>query len=80
MIYGDELAPSGGTAGGGIYKFVPAVPVQGGGPITVPALSPLASGHGLRPARRGLRFVELGPGRRNRQGPLDRWSTLAAPA
>jgi hypothetical protein len=26
MIYGDELAPSGGTAGGAIYKFVPSVP------------------------------------------------------
>ena len=34
MIYGDELAPSGGNAGGGIYKFVPAIPFAGGGPIT----------------------------------------------
>jgi len=51
-IYGDELAPSGGTAGGGIYKFVPAIPFIGGGPITVPAQSPLASGtvYGLRVA------------------------------
>jgi secreted PhoX family phosphatase len=52
MIYGDELAPSGGNAGGGIYKFVPAIPFTGGGPITVPAQSPLASGavYGLRVA------------------------------
>src|SRR6476661_382205 len=26
MIFGDELAPTGGVAGGGIYKFVPAIP------------------------------------------------------
>jgi len=55
MIYGDELAPSGGNAGGGIYKFVPAVPFTGGGPIAVPAQSPLASGSvfGLRVAAQG---------------------------
>src|SRR6266853_4552785 len=41
MIYGDELAPSGGNAGGGIYKFMPAIPFQGNGPVTVPAQSPL---------------------------------------
>jgi hypothetical protein len=52
FIYGDELAPSGGNAGGGIYKFVPAIPFDGSGPITVPAQSPLASGtvYGLRVA------------------------------
>jgi hypothetical protein len=51
----DELAPSGGNAGGAIYKFVPAIPFQGGGPITVPAQSPLASGaiFGLRVAASG---------------------------
>jgi hypothetical protein len=55
MIYGDELAPTGGNAGGGIYKFVPAVPFQGNGPITVPGQSPLASGtvYGLRVAAQG---------------------------
>jgi len=55
MIYGDELAPSGGSAGGGIYKFVPAVPFQGNGPIGVRAQSPLASGtvYGLRVAAQG---------------------------
>jgi len=55
MIYGDELAPSNGTAGGSLYKFVPAVPFAGGAPITVPAQSPLASGtiYGLRVAASG---------------------------
>jgi hypothetical protein len=42
MIYGDELAPSGGHVGGGIYKFVPTVGHQGGGPVTNPDESPLA--------------------------------------
>jgi len=52
IIYADELAPSGGNAGGGIYKFVPSIPFQGGGPISVPAQSPLAAGttFGLRVA------------------------------
>ena len=52
MIYGDELAPSGGNAGGGIYKFVPTFPFQGGGPIGVASASPLDSGkvYGLRVA------------------------------
>ena len=34
IIFGDELAPSNGTAGGAIYKFVPAIPFEGNGPIT----------------------------------------------
>jgi secreted PhoX family phosphatase len=55
MIYGDELAPSGGHVGGGIYKFVPTVGHQGGGPVTNPDESPLASGtiYGLRVAASG---------------------------
>jgi secreted PhoX family phosphatase len=55
IIFADELAPSGGNAGGGIYKFAPAVPFQGNGPITVPGMSPLASGtlYGLRVAASG---------------------------
>ena len=55
MIYGDELAPSAGNAGGGIYKFVPAIPFAGNGPISVAAQSPLASGsvYGLRVAAQG---------------------------
>jgi secreted PhoX family phosphatase len=52
MVYGDELAPSGGNSGGGIYKFVPAVPFTGNGRATVPGASPLVSGtvFGLRVA------------------------------
>jgi len=55
MIYGDELAPSGGNAGGGIYKFVPAIPFAGGGPIALASQSPLVSGsvYGLRVAAQG---------------------------
>jgi secreted PhoX family phosphatase len=55
MIYGDELAPSGGNAGGGIYKFVPANPYQGNGPVTIPGQSPLVAGSvfGLRLAAQG---------------------------
>jgi secreted PhoX family phosphatase len=55
MIYGDELAPIGGNAGGAIYKFVPTVPFTGGGPIAVPGQSPFASGSvfGLRVAAQG---------------------------
>jgi secreted PhoX family phosphatase len=52
MVYADELAPSAGNIGGGVYKFVPSILFQGGGPISVPAQSPLASGtiFGLRVA------------------------------
>jgi len=55
MIYGDENFPSGGNGGGAIYKFVPAIPFSGGGPITVLAQSPLVSGSifGLRVAASG---------------------------
>lgn len=55
MIAADELAPSNGNAGGGLYKFVPAIPYTGNGPITVPAASPLAQGtvYGLRVAASG---------------------------
>ena len=55
MIFGDELAPSGGNAGGGIYKFVPANPYEGNGPIMVAAQSPLVAGsvYGLRVAAQG---------------------------
>src|SRR5215831_9784883 len=55
IIFGDELAPSGGVAGSGIYKFVPDTPFSGGGPILQPQLSPLVSGKifGLRVAAAG---------------------------
>jgi secreted PhoX family phosphatase len=74
MIYGDELAPgavSTGSAGGGIYKFVPTNPYTGTGqpPITMAMLSPLASGDifGLRVAANGSsnwgQGAEIGKGR-----------------
>jgi secreted PhoX family phosphatase len=55
MLYGDELAPGNGNAGGGIYKFVPAMPYLGSGQITQAYLSPFASGttYGLRIAAAG---------------------------
>jgi secreted PhoX family phosphatase len=74
MIYGDELAPgavSTGSAGGGLYKFVPTFPYVGTGqpPVTQPQLSPLASGSvfGLRVAANGSsnwgQGAEVGKGR-----------------
>jgi secreted PhoX family phosphatase len=43
--YGDELRPANGKAGGGIYKFVPAVQrVAGAGPLTSLDQSPLVGG------------------------------------
>jgi len=71
MIYGDELAPSGGAAGGALYKFVPTVPYVGTGqpPVTQPQLSPLAAGtvFGLRVAANGSanwgQGAEVGKGR-----------------
>jgi len=71
MIYGDELAPSGGTAGGALYKFVPIVPYTGTGqpPVTQAQLSPLAAGSvfGLRVAANGStnwgQGAEVGKGR-----------------
>jgi hypothetical protein len=74
MIYGDELAPgavSTGSAGGALYKFVPANPYTGTGqpPVTQPQLSPLESGSifGLRVAANGSsnwgQGAEVGKGR-----------------
>jgi hypothetical protein len=71
MIYGDELAPSGEHCRRRHLKFVPTVPFAGGPNVTIPAQSPLASGTIFRTARRGLGFVELGPGRGNGEGSLD---------
>jgi uncharacterized protein DUF839 len=43
--YGDELRPSNGKPGGGIYKFVPATPrAAGAGPLASLDQSPLAAG------------------------------------
>ncbi len=78
MIFGDELAPSGGNAGGGIYKFVPAIPFQGNGPVTVPGLSPLAAGSvfGLRVAAQGS--VNWGQGAETGNGAWVAVNTAAA--
>lgn len=50
VYYGDELAPSGGTHGGSLYKFVPEVPRTATGVISSLSESPLASGqvYGLK--------------------------------
>lgn len=51
--YGDESRPSNGVAGGAYFKFVPATPFTGNGPITDLSQSPLASGqvYGLKLSR-----------------------------
>lgn len=50
LYYGDENRPSKGTAGGAYFKFVPANPWNGAGPVSTLADSPLAAGtvYGLR--------------------------------
>jgi len=55
IIFGDELAPTSGAAGGGIYKFVPAVPYSGPANALTPDQSPLSAGtvYGLRVASAG---------------------------
>ncbi len=54
MYYGDENRPSRGTAGGAYFKFIPAAPWTGGGPIRDLSESPLAAGqvYGLRLGKR----------------------------
>jgi len=53
MIYGDELAPSGGRPGGGIYKFIPQNPLAPGVRIGSLGQSPLFAGtiYGLHVGR-----------------------------
>jgi Alkaline phosphatase PhoX len=50
MIFSDELRPGGGTAGGGVFKFVPDIPFTSGAVITTPGASPFVSGklYGLK--------------------------------
>lgn len=54
MYYGDENRPSQGTGGGAYFKFVPASPWTGGGPISSLDQSPLKEGtvYGLRLGKR----------------------------
>jgi hypothetical protein len=77
--YGDELRPSGGKPGGGIYKFIPASPWDGGDPITSLADSPFVSGsvHVLRLATPNRSFGDYGQGTNIGVG---KWVPLKTPA
>lgn len=76
--YADELRPSSGKPGGGIYKFVPAAPWAGTGPITTLADSPLAAGT-VHVMRLGLRSggTDFGQGSNTGAG---KWIPLTTPA
>jgi hypothetical protein len=66
--YGDELRPSSGKPGGGIYKFVPTTPhAAGAGPITNLSQSPLAAGS-VYVLRLGLRSGGTDYGQGNNTG------------
>ena len=71
MIYGDELAPSGGNAGGGDLQVRAGDSVPGRRPDHGSRAVAARIGHDLRAARRRVGLVELGPGRRNRQWRVD---------
>jgi uncharacterized protein DUF839 len=75
--YGDELRPSNGKPGGGIYKFVPTHPWNGSASITSLDQSPLASGS-VSVMRLGLRSggSDFGQGSNTGAG---KWIPLGAP-
>ncbi len=77
--YGDELRPSNGKPGGGIYKFVPASPYGGGAPIATLSASPLAAGNVsvLRLGSSGRSFGDFGQGTNIGEG---KWVPLTTPA
>ena len=77
--YGDELRPSAGKPGGGIYKFVPSTAWSGGAPITSLSQSPLVAGsvYALRLATPGRNFGDYGQGTNIGAG---KWVSLATPA
>ena len=77
--YGDELRPSAGKPGGGIYKFVPTTPFAGGSPIASLSQSPLAAGHVsvLRLASPARSFGDWGQGTNSGAG---KWLPLTTPA
>jgi secreted PhoX family phosphatase len=54
LYYGDENRPATGTAGGAYFKFIPASPWDGDGPISDLSESPLTAGsvYGLRLGKR----------------------------
>ena len=77
--YGDELRPSNGRVGGGVFKFVPTTPWAGGDPITSLDQSPLAAGRVsvLRLASPNRNFNDAGQGTNTGAG---RWVPLTTPA
>jgi len=76
--YSDELRPSNGKPGGGMYKFVPTTPFAGGGAITSLDQSPLRAGS-VFVLRLGLRNggTDFGQGSNTGAG---KWVALATPA
>lgn len=76
--YADELRPSNGKPGGGIYKFVPQSPWSGSTPITSLAQSPLVGGT-VHVMRLGLRSggSDFGQGSNTGAG---KWVPLTTPA
>ncbi len=76
--YADELRPSNGKPGGGIYKFIPQRPFAGGTPITSLDQSPLVAGT-VHVLRLGLRSggTDFGQGSNTGGG---KWIALTTPA
>ncbi len=77
--YGDELRPSNGRVGGGVFKFTPTTPWPGGDSITSLDQSPLAAGRVsvLRLASPNRNFNDAGQGTNTGAG---RWVPLTTPA
>jgi hypothetical protein len=77
--YGDELRPSNGKPGGGIYKFVPATAFGGDATISSLTESPLAAGSVsvLRLGSAGRSFGDFGQGTNLGEG---KWVPLTTPA
>ena len=76
--YGDELRPSAGKPGGGIYKFVPSSPRTGSGNVTNLDQSPLTAGtvYVLRLASPARSFGDYGQGTNIGVG---KWVALTTP-
>ena len=82
VYYADERRPFQGTPGGGVYKFVPAVPFAGGEAITDLSASPLTAGS-VWVARLGLRASDDVPAQDFGQGSevgAGVWVPLATPS
>ena len=77
--YGDELRPSNGRVGGGVFKFTPTTPWPGGDSITSLDQSPLAAGRVsvLRLASPNRNYNDAGQGTNTGAG---RWVPLTTPA